>query len=233
MYMHFTNYTTPKQHAHHVYVTLYYQQLAGSSSGSSSRATRRTSGLKLRNCRALVLSKHHRPTKCEVRSTSRGRWKRRSQARGWLYSDSYNPATVTGSLEKTCSYDDLYKLGISPNNLEENKNNLKDLRAVEWLEHVCQDAKPGCRTTGDSAHFVLTHLSCSDINWEIMDYLVIGGYPLAAEKFAQETNLPQPADIESIRERVRIRSAIHAGRVDEAIGLINEMDPEVSVPWLS
>ena len=71
--------------------------------------------------------------------------------------------------------------------------------------------------------------SCnSDINWVIMDYLVSEGYPGAAEKFAQETNLCQPADIQSISERVRIRNAIHAGRIDEAIALINEVDPEVS-----
>ena len=68
----------------------------------------------------------------------------------------------------------------------------------------------------------------SDINWVIMDYLVSEGYPGAAEKFAQETNLCQPADIEGIRERVRIRNAIHAGRIDEAVSLINEVDPEVS-----
>jgi len=68
----------------------------------------------------------------------------------------------------------------------------------------------------------------SDINWVIMDYLVSEGYPGAAEKFAQETNLPGPVDNESIRERVRVRNAIHGGRLDEAIELINEIDPEVS-----
>lgn len=68
----------------------------------------------------------------------------------------------------------------------------------------------------------------SDINWVIMDYLVSEGYPGAAEKFAQETNLCQPADIESIRERVRIRTAIHAGKIDEALSMVNEADPEVS-----
>lgn len=70
--------------------------------------------------------------------------------------------------------------------------------------------------------------SRSDINWVIMDYLVSEGYPGAAEKFAQETNLCQPTDIESIRERVRIRSLIHSGQIEEAISLINEVDPEVS-----
>lgn len=73
----------------------------------------------------------------------------------------------------------------------------------------------------------------SDINWVIMDYLVSEGYPGAAEKFAQETNLCQPADIEGIRDRVKVRNAIHAGRVDEAVGLINEMDPEVSTACIS
>ena len=61
-----------------------------------------------------------------------------------------------------------------------------------------------------------------------MDYLVSEGYPGAAEKFAQETNLCQPTDIESIRERVNIRTAIHAGRIQESVALINEVDPEVS-----
>ncbi|KAK3072186.1 hypothetical protein LTR53_007293 [Teratosphaeriaceae sp. CCFEE 6253] len=67
----------------------------------------------------------------------------------------------------------------------------------------------------------------SDINWVIMDYLVSEGYPGAAEKFAQETNFAGPVDHESIRERVRIRDAIHGGRIDEAIELVNEIDPEI------
>lgn len=69
--------------------------------------------------------------------------------------------------------------------------------------------------------------SKSDINWVIMDYLVSEGYPGAAEKFAQETNLASSTDIEDIRERVRIRTSIHAGKVDQAIEMINEMDPEI------
>merc|ERR1712029_1009113 len=67
----------------------------------------------------------------------------------------------------------------------------------------------------------------SDINWVIMDYLVSEGYPAAAEKFAQETNLPGPVDHESIRERVRVRTAIHSGNVKEAIQMVNEIDPEI------
>jgi hypothetical protein len=67
-----------------------------------------------------------------------------------------------------------------------------------------------------------------------MDYLVSEGYPGAAEKFAQETSLCLPGDIEGIRERVRIRNAIHAGRIDEAIDMVNAMDSEVrAIPRLS
>ena len=69
----------------------------------------------------------------------------------------------------------------------------------------------------------------SEINWVIMDYLVYEGYPGAAEKFAQETSMCQPSRFESIYERVRIRDAIHAGSIDEAIRLVNEVDSEVSV----
>jgi len=68
----------------------------------------------------------------------------------------------------------------------------------------------------------------SDINSVIMDYLVSEGYPGAAEKFAQETNLCAPSDVGSIRERVKIRTAICEGNVQEAIALVNEIDCEVS-----
>lgn len=67
----------------------------------------------------------------------------------------------------------------------------------------------------------------SDINSLIMDYLVSEGYPGAAEKFAQETNICTPGNVESIRERVRVRGAIQAGKVDEAIERINDIDSEV------
>jgi hypothetical protein len=68
----------------------------------------------------------------------------------------------------------------------------------------------------------------SEINWVIMDYLVAEGYPGAAEKFAQETSICKPADVESIRARVDVRKAIHAGQIDHAISLINEIDAQVS-----
>ena len=70
----------------------------------------------------------------------------------------------------------------------------------------------------------------SDINSVIMDYLISEGYPGAAEKFANETNLFQGEafDVESIRERVEIRNAILGGHIEEAIELLNNDETLVS-----
>lgn len=62
-----------------------------------------------------------------------------------------------------------------------------------------------------------------------MDYLISEGYPGAAEKFAQETNLFQgdAFDLGSIRERVQIRNAILAGRIEDAVELLNDINIKV------
>jgi hypothetical protein len=63
-----------------------------------------------------------------------------------------------------------------------------------------------------------------------MDYLVTGGYPHAAEKFAREANVQTNASWDSIVERVEIRDSIHQGDLQSAIEKINELNPEVSGP---
>lgn len=68
----------------------------------------------------------------------------------------------------------------------------------------------------------------SDLNRLIMDYLVIEGYKDAAERFSFETGLSPQVDLESIQNRMIIRSAIQRGDVEDAIGRVNELDPEVS-----
>ena len=62
-----------------------------------------------------------------------------------------------------------------------------------------------------------------------MDYLVSEGYPGAAEKFAQETNIYQGEafDLESVKERVQIRNAILSGNIEEAIQLVNSVNAQV------
>lgn len=62
-----------------------------------------------------------------------------------------------------------------------------------------------------------------------MDYLVIEGYKNAAERFSNETGLSPQVDLDSIENRMTIRNAIQRGDIEEAIGRVNELDPEVSV----
>lgn len=66
-----------------------------------------------------------------------------------------------------------------------------------------------------------------------MDYLVIEGYKEAAERFSSETGLSPQVDLESIENRMIIRGAIQRGDVEDAIGRVNELDPEVSIPYIS
>lgn len=60
-----------------------------------------------------------------------------------------------------------------------------------------------------------------------MDYLITNGYPAAAKKFAVEANIQLKTDLESIQERVEIRTAIHSGNIQAAIEKINELNPLV------
>lgn len=70
----------------------------------------------------------------------------------------------------------------------------------------------------------------SDLNRLVMDYLVIEGYKDAADCFSRESGLKPFVDSESILNRMIIRGAIQRGDIDDAIGRVNELDPEVSRP---
>ena len=61
----------------------------------------------------------------------------------------------------------------------------------------------------------------------VMDYLVSGGYPQAAQTFAQEANVQSRSEFESMQERFEIRNAIYRGDIMNAIEKINELNPEV------
>jgi hypothetical protein len=66
-----------------------------------------------------------------------------------------------------------------------------------------------------------------------MDYLVCEGFPDAARSFAKEANIPAEAqEAEPIQARVDIKRAIHAGNIQQAIEMINELNPEVRAPNL-
>lgn len=60
-----------------------------------------------------------------------------------------------------------------------------------------------------------------------MNYLTTEGYKEAAECFAQEAGVQAPLDLATIDARVQVRTAIQAGHIEEAIALINNLDPDV------
>lgn len=62
-----------------------------------------------------------------------------------------------------------------------------------------------------------------------MDYLVMEGYPVAAQNFAMEANIQPNASVESIQERVEIRKLIYRGDIETAIERINELNSQVSL----
>ncbi|PWN47917.1 hypothetical protein IE53DRAFT_389923 [Violaceomyces palustris] len=70
-------------------------------------------------------------------------------------------------------------------------------------------------------------VSKEDLNRLVMDYLVIEGYKDAAERFSIESGLSPQVDLESIENRMIIRGAIQRGDIEDAIGRVNELDPEI------
>lgn len=73
----------------------------------------------------------------------------------------------------------------------------------------------------------------SDLNRLVMDYLVIEGYKDAADCFSKESGLKPFVDSDSILNRMIIRGAIQRGDIDDAIGRVNELDPEVRFHFIT
>lgn len=60
-----------------------------------------------------------------------------------------------------------------------------------------------------------------------MNYLSTEGYKEAAEHFASETGTKSPVDLETIEARMQVRAAIQQGHIQQAIGLVNDLDPDI------
>lgn len=63
----------------------------------------------------------------------------------------------------------------------------------------------------------------------ILDYLMMEGYPKAAEKFQKEANLKPRQEDPTINARQQIQHAIHVGDIQKAISDLNELDPGVGL----
>ena len=60
-----------------------------------------------------------------------------------------------------------------------------------------------------------------------MFVLFAEGFKEAAEKFQQESGTKANADLDMLADRVEIREAIQEGRIEEAIGRVNDIHPEL------
>lgn len=112
-------------------------------------------------------------------------------------------------------------MGISPNINEESP----DWRPL-WLSTDTPTV-----LSPISEHSRLSALT-SDLNRLVMDYLVLEGYQAAAEEFSKEAKVSPPVDLSSIETRMTIREAVQRGDVEEAIELVNDLNPEVRNTFL-
>jgi len=63
------------------------------------------------------------------------------------------------------------------------------------------------------------------LNKLVMNYLVTEGFKEAAERFQEESGVSAEIDLNLLDNRINIRDAIQAGKMDEAISLLNDLHP--------
>jgi len=103
-----------------------------------------------------------------------------------------------------------------------------------FLQHnkrkMSQPSKPSC-SGGDMNTWMKTiqntKVERNELNKIVMNYLVLEGYKEAAEKFRLETGIETCQPLDLLDNRIRIREAVQAGTIDEAIDLTNSLNPEL------
>jgi len=63
------------------------------------------------------------------------------------------------------------------------------------------------------------------LNQLVMNYLVTEGFKDAAAKFEHEAGMPSETDLNLMDNRINIRDAIQAGKIEDAIYLLNDLHP--------
>ena len=61
----------------------------------------------------------------------------------------------------------------------------------------------------------------------VMNYLVTEGFKESAEKFRDETGILNNVELSGMDSRIKIQEAIQAGKVVEAISMVNQLHPEL------
>jgi len=65
------------------------------------------------------------------------------------------------------------------------------------------------------------------MNKLVMNYLVTEGFKDAAERFQEEAGVSAGQDLGMLDNRINIRDSIQAGKIEEAISLVNHLHPQL------
>jgi len=102
---------------------------------------------------------------------------------------------------------------------------------MEDRMHPSPDSNPA---SGPQPHFISWeekvksyHVPRGDINKLVMEYLVKEGYKDAVVSFREETGIDPQVNVNSMEDQTNIREAVEAGRIQDAMEMVNNVDPEI------
>lgn len=71
------------------------------------------------------------------------------------------------------------------------------------------------------------HLPRAELNKLVMEYLVKEGFKDAVLSFRSESGLDPGVNMAIMDDQIKIRDAVESGNIQEAVELVNEVDPEI------
>lgn len=71
------------------------------------------------------------------------------------------------------------------------------------------------------------HLPRAELNKLVMEYMVKEGFKDAVLSFRAETGLDPGVNMAIMDDQIKIRDAVEAGSIQDAVELVNEVDPEI------
>lgn len=71
------------------------------------------------------------------------------------------------------------------------------------------------------------HLSCSELNQVIMEYLVKEGFKEAVMAFEEDAHVNPGVNLTVLDDQIRIREAVERGRIQDAIEFVNRVNPTI------
>ncbi len=71
------------------------------------------------------------------------------------------------------------------------------------------------------------HLPRAELDKVIMEYLVKEGFKEAVLTFQKESGIDPGVDMKILDEQIKIRGAIESGSIQDAVELVNDVDPEI------